>query len=70
MTKEICDRFRGLEDFDRQTMTEIFNLSVLNDRVLVLLDNAMILNKKNIRRDIQHEFLVEFVLIFFSIVEV
>lgn len=69
LTKEICDRFRGLEDFDRQTMTEIFNLSVLNDRVLVLLDNAMILNKKNIRRDIQHEFLVEFVLIFFSIVE-
>lgn len=69
LVKAICDRFRGLKDYDRTVMTEIFNLSILNDRVLVLLDNAMILRKKNTHADIQHELRVEFILIYFGIVE-
>ena len=69
LIKAICDRFRGLEDYDRHVMTEIFNLSMLNDRVLQLLDNAMISKKENIQVDITHEFRAEFILIFFGIVE-
>ena len=73
LIKAICDRFRQLEDYDRTVMTEIFNLSILNDRVLELLDKAMILKKENeknnIHTDIRHEFHVEFILIFFGVVE-
>lgn len=69
LAKEICDRFQLMEDFDLRVMTNVFNLSVLNDRVLVLLDNAMVFKKKNMDKDIQHEFCVEFVLSFFGIVE-
>lgn len=69
LTKEICDRLRGVEDFDRYVMTEIFNFSTVNDRVLAILDNAIIRKKKNVNKDIQHEFCIEFVLTFFGIVE-
>lgn len=69
LAKEICDRFQRVEDFDIRVMNNVFKLSVLNDRVLVLLDNAMVFKKKNVDKDIQHEFCVEFVLSFFGIVE-
>ncbi|CAM9947501.1 unnamed protein product, partial [Ectocarpus fasciculatus] len=69
LTKAICDRFRGLDDYDHRAMSDVFNLSILNDRALALLNKVMILKKKNVRRDIQHEFRVEFVLIFFGMLE-
>lgn len=73
LTQQICDRFRGLNDFDHRVMAEIFNLSILNDRALVLLDKAMVPRKSrhaqsSIASDIQHEFCVEFVYFFFEIV--
>lgn len=58
LTKAIGDRFRGWDDFDRNVMTKIFNFSMVNDRVLVLLDIAMVLKKNNIHWDIDHELCV------------
>ncbi|CAB1105265.1 unnamed protein product [Ectocarpus sp. CCAP 1310/34] len=69
LDKEICDRFRRLQDFDRKVMTELFHLSIVNDRVRVLLEDALVRRKKTIGIDIRHEFSVEFVLLFFGVVE-
>lgn len=69
LAKEVCDRFRGLDDFDRGAMTQIFNLSICNDRTRLLLDNAMVLKTKNIHLAIKHEFQVEFVSFFFDVME-
>lgn len=67
LVKAICDRFRGLEDFDHHAMEEIFSFSSWNDRVGVLLDEAMVLRRQRcIMRDIWHESQAEFILLFFD----
>ena len=70
LAKQICDRFRNLDDLDSRVMADIFNLCILNDRTLLLLDKAMVLRKsrRSLARDIQHEYRVEFVFVFFEIV--
>lgn len=68
-SKAVCERFHGLDDFDRKVMEKIFNFSICNDRVLALLDNAMILKKKKIHRAIEHEFRAEFIVLFFNVIE-
>ncbi|CAN0485316.1 unnamed protein product [Ectocarpus sp. 12 AP-2014] len=66
--KAICDRFRGVEDFDRRVMKKIFSLSLCSDRVLTLLDEIMVLKKKKgVLRDVERELQVEFILMFFDI---
>lgn len=63
-------RFQGLDDFDRNVMTRIFNFSICNnDGVLVLLDNAMILKKKSIRPIVDQELRAEFVFLFINAME-
>ncbi|CAN0245094.1 unnamed protein product, partial [Ectocarpus sp. 6 AP-2014] len=65
LVKSICDRFRGMEDFDRRVMKKIFSLSVCSDSVLALLDEVMVLKTK--KGDVERELRVEFVLMFFDI---
>ncbi|CAB1116766.1 unnamed protein product [Ectocarpus sp. CCAP 1310/34] len=69
LAKEICDRLRKVEDFNRYLMTEVFNLSIVTDRVCTLLDDVIIHQKKHVSKDIQQELCVEFVVLFFGIVE-
>lgn len=69
LAKEVCDRFRVINDFDRHAMEKIFNFSLCNDRVRRLLDNTMVSRTENIHPTIVHEFDVEFVLIFFNVME-
>ncbi|CAM9924930.1 unnamed protein product [Pylaiella littoralis] len=69
LTKAICDRFRSLDDYDHRAMSGVFDLSILNDRALALLNKVIILKTKNVRRNFQHEFRVEFVLTFFGMLE-
>lgn len=69
LSQAVCERFRGINDFDRNVMTRIFSFSICNERVLALLDNAMILKAKNIHPAIDHEFRVEFIELFFNIME-
>lgn len=69
LAKEICDRLRKVEDLNRHLMVEVFNLSIVTDRVCTLLDDVIIHRKKHVSKDIQHELCVEFVLLFFGIVE-
>ncbi len=69
LAKEICDRLRKVEDFNRHLMTEVFNLSVVTERVRTLLDDVIVHRKKHVSRDVHHELRVEFVLLFFGIVE-
>ncbi|CAB1099478.1 unnamed protein product [Ectocarpus sp. CCAP 1310/34] len=68
LAKEICDRLRKVEDLNRHLMVEVFNLSIVTDRVCILLDDVII-HRKHVSKDIQHELCVEFVLLFFGIVE-
>jgi hypothetical protein len=65
----ICNRFRGLEDFDPRVMKDIFSFSLVNTRTLLLFDNVMVHKKTHIRKDIRHEFNAEFVFLFFGILE-
>lgn len=67
LAKEVCDRFRGIDDFDRDAMDKIFNLSLCNDRVRELLDNAMIHKTNGIRPAIKKEKDIEFIEIFFNL---
>ncbi|CAN0551265.1 unnamed protein product, partial [Ectocarpus sp. 8 AP-2014] len=67
LVKAICDRFRGVADFDRRVMKKIFSLSVCSDSVLALLDEVMVLNTKTKKGDVERELRVEFVLMFFDI---
>lgn len=69
LAKEICDRLRKVEDFNRHLMVEVFNLSGVTDRVCALLDDVIIHRKKHAIKDVQHELCVELVLLLFSIVE-
>lgn len=69
LAKEICDRLRRVEDFNRHLMVEVFNFSVVTDRVCTLLDDVILHRKKHASRDVHHELCVEFVLLFFGIVE-
>ena len=62
--KAVCERFRGVEDFDREAMTKIFHFSVCNDRVRLLLDNILISKTTKIHAAIEHEFRIEFILSF------
>lgn len=39
LSKEVCDRFRGLDDFGRN-VTRNFNFWIVNDRVMVIVDNS------------------------------
>lgn len=36
LSKAVCERFRGLDDFDRNVMAKIFNFFIYNDRALAL----------------------------------
>ncbi|CAN0373589.1 unnamed protein product [Pylaiella littoralis] len=69
LAKEVYDRFRYLDDFDRGAMTKIFNLSTCNDRTKLLLDKIMVLKTKKIHPAIEHEFQVEFISLFFDAME-
>ncbi|CAM9098125.1 unnamed protein product [Ectocarpus sp. 12 AP-2014] len=69
LAKAVCERFRRIDDFDRDAMTKIFNFSICNKRVLALLDDAMILREKSIHRKIEHERRAEFVVLFFNVME-
>ncbi|CAN0507478.1 unnamed protein product [Ectocarpus sp. 12 AP-2014] len=68
LVKAICDRFRGVGDFDRRVMKKIFSLSLCSDRALTLLDDIMVLKKKKgVLRDVERELQTEFILMFFDI---
>ena len=69
LAKEVCDRFRVIDDFDRRVMDEIFNFCLCNDRVSKMLDNTLISKKRGIYPTIKHESNVEFVIIFFNVME-
>lgn len=69
LAKAVCERFRDIDDFDRKVMEKIFNFSVCNDRVLALLDDAMILKETSIHQKIEHEFRFEFIFLFFNVME-
>lgn len=69
LAKEICKRFRFEENFDREQMMKIFNLSLCNDSVLALLDKTMVdkTKVKNACAAIDHQLRVEFIVLYFSI---
>lgn len=71
LAKEFCKRFQGVENYDKHMVTKIFNLSLCNDRILALLDAATSSGKK--KKDvialIDHEFRVEFILLYFQVVK-
>ena len=69
LTEQICQHFRRINDFDRAVMLKIFQFSISNDRVSSLLDKTTTLKTKDIGTAIELEFNVEFVLIFFSVME-
>jgi len=69
IAKEVCRRFRTINDFDRYAIQEVFNFSLCNDRLRKLLDNCMILRTKKIQAAIKREFNVEFVLLYFNVME-
>ncbi|CAN0408208.1 unnamed protein product, partial [Pylaiella littoralis] len=69
LAKEVYDRFRCLDDFDRGAMTKIFNFSTCNDRTKLLLDKIMVLKTEKIHPAIEHEFQVEFISLFFDAME-
>lgn len=69
LAKEVCERFRGIDDFDRTVMTKIFRFSICNDRVRALLDSAMLRKTKNIYPAIDREFRVEFIVLFFNVMK-
>lgn len=70
LAKEICDRFRYLDDFDRPIMTSMFKFVICNKRVCDLLDRVMVKKEKNMTPHIVHHFHVEFVEIFFNVMEI
>lgn len=65
LAKEVCDRFRFLDDFDRHAMEQIFKISGCNDRVCKLLDNILVTKTEGISA-IEHEFKIQFIEIFFN----
>ncbi|CAM9140244.1 unnamed protein product [Ectocarpus sp. 8 AP-2014] len=67
--KEVCERFRGLGDFDRNVMEDLFRFSMYNDRIGKLLDKVMIERENNLTAAINLEFNAEFVFIFFNIMQ-
>lgn len=71
LAKEFCKRFQVLANYDANVMTKIFNLSLRNDRILALLDATVApgRKKKGTFALIMHEFRVEFVLLYFKVVE-
>ena len=69
LAKEVCDRFRVIDNFDRPAMDEIFNFCLCNDRFKRMLDNTLISKTRPIHPTIKHESNVEFVIIFFNVME-
>jgi len=69
LAEEIGARFQRLDDFDRNVMEKIFSFSIYNERVGKLLDKAMVEKKRGIHLVIEHELNVEFVLLFFGIMD-
>lgn len=69
LAKEVCDRFRGLDDFDRGAVAKIFNFSICNNRTRLLLDKILVSKTKKIHPAIEHEFQVEFISLFFNAME-
>lgn len=71
LAKEFCKRFQVLGNYDANVMTKIFNLSLCNKRTLALLDTTIApgRKKKDTFAMINHEFRVEFVLLFFNVVK-
>ena len=67
--KEVCARFEGIDDFDRNVMEKILSFSIYNARVGKLLDKAMVEETKGIYPLIEHELSVEFIVLFFSTTE-
>lgn len=70
LAKEVCKRFRYVDDFYRPMMTKIFKFTICNKRVCDLLDRVMIRKEKNMTRHIDRHFDVEFVEIFFNVMEI
>lgn len=70
LAKEVCDRLRGINDFDRHAMEDVFKISLCNDRVRKLLDNAIIHKTESIRPAFKHFFHTEFVEIFFNVMQI
>jgi len=70
LAKEICDRFGYLDDFDRPIITSMFKFVICNKRACDLLDRVMVKKEKNMTPHILHHFHVEFVEIFFNIMEI
>lgn len=70
LAKEVCNRFRIIDDFDRNALDKIFNLCLCNDRVRRLLDNALISKTESIHPSFKRFFDVEFVEIFFNVMEI
>lgn len=69
LAREICTRFRNLDNFDKDQMMKIFNFSLCSDRVTALLDKVMVEKIKNVGAAIDHELRVEFIVLYFSILE-
>ncbi|CAB1099479.1 unnamed protein product [Ectocarpus sp. CCAP 1310/34] len=71
LAKEFCKRFQDVENYDKHMMTKIFNMSLCNDRILALLDavTSSGKKKKDVIALIDHEFRVEFVLLYFNVVK-
>lgn len=69
LSKAIYERCRCLTDFDRSIMTKIFHFSTCNERVLALLDSALVMKTKKIHPRIELEFRVEFIALFLNTVE-
>ncbi|CAB1107435.1 unnamed protein product [Ectocarpus sp. CCAP 1310/34] len=67
--QEVCERFQGLYDYDRNVMEKIISFSMYNDRIGKLLDKVMIRQESNTTPAFDLEFNAEFVLIFFNIME-
>lgn len=69
LANEFCKRFQGLENYDVKVMMKIFSLSLCTGRTVVLLDNAMLRKKRNIKADIDHELRVEFILLYMYVLK-
>lgn len=71
LAKEFCKRFQVLGNYDANVMTKIFNLSLCNKRTLALLDTTIApgRKKKDTFAMINHEFRVEFILLYFKVVK-
>ncbi|CAM9508667.1 unnamed protein product [Pylaiella littoralis] len=70
LAKEFGKRFQVLGNYDANVMTKIFNLSLCNKRTLTLLDTTIApgRKKKDTFAMINHEFRVEFILLYYKVV--